>query len=52
MSDSDMMGIHAYPMGAEDLNVMMLGDINMVGAVDEMTIDHGKEMIDMQSASR
>lgn len=37
---------HAMEMAAQGSNLVMLGQMRMAGAVDKLTIDHGKEMLD------
>ena len=36
---------HALEMAAEGSNLVMLGDMDMAGAVDDYTVEHGKMMI-------
>ncbi len=45
MHHMHMMITHALQMAAEGSNLMMLGEMGMAGAIDKMTIDHGKEML-------
>ena len=45
MHHMHMMINHALQMAAEGADLIMLGDMGMAGAVDKMTVDHGKEMM-------
>jgi hypothetical protein len=53
MSSPDMMAMHhmhiminhGIAMAAQGANLVMLGNMGMAGAIDKMTVDHGKEML-------
>ena len=53
MSGADMMTMHhmhmminhALQMAAEGADLIMLGNMGMAGAIDKMTVEHGKEMM-------
>ena len=45
MHHMHMMINHAVQMAAEGADLIMLGEMGMAGAVDKMTVEHGKEMM-------
>jgi hypothetical protein len=45
MHHMHMMINHALQMAADGANLVMLGEMDMAGAVDKMTVEHGKEMM-------
>jgi hypothetical protein len=45
MHHMHMMVNHALQMAAEGANMVMLGDMGMAGAIDKMTVEHGKDML-------
>jgi hypothetical protein len=45
MHHMHMMVNHALQMAADGANMVMLGEMGMAGAIDKMTVEHGKDML-------
>ena len=45
MHHMHMMVNHALQMAADGANMVMLGEMGMAGAIDKLTVEHGKDML-------